>query len=209
MVSQGKQHGISSRRNIYRNMGGNIPNTPKLVETEIPLGLTLISWNINGLCENGPNTMEKFDTLRRAVGAWDPNFILLQEMHGRKNMAEVLRAEIPRYIWIMILERRGYRGVAIGVKHDKRTVLPIPPPEIDEHGRWMILPITFMREKIVLTSIYKPDKTPREFWAQLCGRLGERIAIIGGDFNARPESSEMTEILECLVGKNISLVPSK
>ena len=204
-----KNKGISQQRSIYRSLGGHIPKPTAVTNLDIPIEMTLLSWNINGLCASNPVTMEKLATLKNAVLRWKPNFITLQETHGRRELPEILRAEIPYYIWVVSPDHNGYRGVAIGVRHDRRTVHPLQPAESDPLGRWIIQPLRFKKERIILVSIYKPDKTPRSFWSALCERFKGRIAIVGGDFNARPDSNEMSDIMEQLASQHISIVPSK
>jgi exonuclease III/ribonuclease HI len=200
------------RRRINENSGGKLSEYPLSLNTQRPdyTNFIILSWNANGIRPRSSN--DKIQFICKVVAGWKPDFILLQETHLDKENEYFLERILPNYYWIMNNHTQSSRGVAIGIKRSKHMPMPMEEYYHDNKGRWIMQPLKFKGSQMIITSVYKPDKQGNEVWDCLINKVKEigkeRGVIVGGDFNMKPGSKEMTIILEKMASCMLSPVLS-
>jgi ribonuclease HI len=200
------------RHKINEVSSGKISEYPKGPTMFLPdfTNFTIISWNTNGIRPR--SNCDKIHFISKITTGWKPDFILLQETHLDKETEYFLGKTLPNYYWVTNNFTSTSRGVAIGIKRSKHVPFPIEENYQDKSGKWIIQPIMFKGSHILIISVYKPDKQGKEVWNKITQKIKELGkgygVILGGDFNAKPKSKEMTEIMEELASCHLSPVLS-
>lgn len=207
------RHSISTRSG-YRSGGtaGPITDYPTFNTYPNPeiLNFTILSWNTNGL--RPIRSQAKLANLQKMISGWKPDFILLQETHLDLDSEYFLPINIPNYSWSFSHRNSMSRGVAIGIRLSKNVIVPINKSISAEDGKWVLQNVIFKGSNINLVSYYKPPLEGTEALLQALDAHGSIQGnpglIIGGDFNIKPTTSEMTEALNLLATVNTSPIKS-
>ena len=134
--------------------------------------------NVRGLGEHKKHR-EVFNLLKvRKI-----HVALLQETHSCENFLNRWRTEWGGNIFCAHGTTLA-RGVAVLIQRNiKVNVLEV---RRDEGGRWILIRLELNGERMLISSIYGPNRDDPEFFVNLFNKIdetGEARKIVGGDFN--------------------------
>jgi exodeoxyribonuclease-3 len=164
-------------------------------QAPVKAGLTLISWNVNGL-----RALEKKGFVG-LVQELNPDLLAIQETKAHPDQLSAELLHIPGYhaFWASAV-RRGYSGVAIYAKQEPLQVITgLGIPAFDQEGRVL----TLEYDDFFLLNCYFPNAQPglvrlayklafnRAVLHFAEGLAGRKSVVIGGDFNVAHQGIDL------------------
>jgi endonuclease/exonuclease/phosphatase (EEP) superfamily protein YafD len=202
-------------------MSDNINNTPGNEpwndlrikgDDEISIIIGGINWNIGGLAS--PSSSDKIKTLRDISKQMKPRIILLQETHLTSRTEDVLRSQIPNYVWTFNHGTSASRGVAIGIRGNQTKI----NRNVIRNPEGTFLGVSFDHNDIeieIYTVYFQPNskgqpnnkKRDLNYYKNLV-RNSRKPKIIGGDFNTDPSDGLFSEIEDANRRKKVKFIPN-
>jgi hypothetical protein len=147
--------------------------------------------------------------LRKAIGKYKPDVILLQEIHGfSETGTEYLRSFTPNYNWSLNWGPHQKRGVGVGVRNNVSTPFPLNKAYQDEKGTLIAVDFAVRGRDCRAISIYRPSKTPIEVlldphWGKFSTH---RDLVVARDFNIDKEAKAFHPFRDSMEDKGLTRI---